>query len=128
MSLIKKLSWCAALALLAVVPSQAQAGYKAESSLGCYKRADGSGYCFGSFLGYRNHSDPNAYMVLTEGSGGYRFFQAQLNGSYYSCTPDSATGAFWSDAVSAKYVDVEWNSSGVCNYVLVSSGSLYGNY
>ena len=127
MSPIKKLSLCAALAMLAAVPTQAQAGYKAESSLGCYKRGDGSGYCYGSFIGFRNNADANAYMVVSEMSG-YKWFQAQLNGAYYSCTPDATTAAFWGDAVSAKYIDVEWSASGVCNSMIVSSGSLYGNY
>lgn len=127
MSPIKKLSLCAALAMLTAVPTEAQAGYKAESSYGCHKNSDGSGFCYGSFIAFRNSPDPQAYMGVAE-TGGYKWFQAQLNGAYYTCTPDAATGAFWGDAISAKYVEMDWNAAGICNYTIVKSYSSYGNY
>jgi hypothetical protein len=50
---------------------------------GCYQ-SNGSGYCYGTMLGFQTLSDPSAYAGFDYGSGNIDFF-ARVNGSLYSC-------------------------------------------
>lgn len=114
--------------------SLAYAGSTYESAY-CYKSSDGSGYCYGNFLGFRNHAggSTQAYFYKTD-NGSKSFYGAVTNTSTGtttsgSCTPDAATGALWSKAISHNgYFYVSWNTSGTCTYVYLRNSSQDTNF
>lgn len=114
--------------------SLASAGTTSESAY-CYKNTDGSGSCYGTFLGFRNHAGSSTYAYFYKNDSGSKSFSgAYTNTStsvttYFSCTPDAATGALWSKALAHNgYFSISWNSSGVCTSLYLNNGSLYANF
>jgi hypothetical protein len=114
--------------------SLAYAGYTSESAY-CYKNSDGSGACYGSLLGFSNHAGAStqAYFYKND-SGSKSFYGAYTNTSTGvttsgSCTPDAATGALWSKALSLTgYFHIQWDSTGTCTYLYLNNGSQYSNF
>jgi hypothetical protein len=48
-------------AVLALSATSALAGESYDAAL-CVKREDGSGYCYGTYRGFRNHWSPKTYV------------------------------------------------------------------
>jgi hypothetical protein len=114
--------------------SLAYAGATSESAY-CYKNTDGSGACYGTFLGFRNHAGASTQAYFFKNDGGSRsFFGAYTNTSTGvttsgSCTPDAATSALWSKALAHQgYFSIQWNASGVCTYLYLNNSSQYANF
>jgi hypothetical protein len=130
---VKKLAPVLSLAVLGGAPL-AYAGSTTESAY-CYKNTDGSGSCYGTFLGFRNHAGSGTYAYFYKHSSGSKSFSGAYTDtstnttSYFSCTPDAATGALWTKAVAAQgYFSISWNTSGTCTYLSLYNGSLYSNF
>ncbi|MCP3136662.1 hypothetical protein [Pyxidicoccus xibeiensis] len=126
-------TWAAAvcLATLMTAPS-ALAGYQIESA-NCYKNADGSGRCYGSLLGFRNHSGANTQALFTQTSASALYFTAALTSGttteYFNCTADAATGAQWSKAMNHQgYFSIYWNVLGECYSLFLNNGSQYSHF
>ncbi|QSQ25972.1 hypothetical protein JY651_14040 [Pyxidicoccus parkwayensis] len=129
--ILKALTPVVSLAALAAAPV-ALAGYKAESAY-CYKNTDGSGGCYGSLLGFRNHAGANTYAYFVQYYSGVKYFYANYTSgtttTYFSCTPNTATGAQWTKALNhSGYFSVYWDASGMCNSLYLYNGSQYANF
>lgn len=114
--------------------SLAYAGSTSESAY-CYKNTDGSGSCYGNFLGFRNHAGSGTYAYFYKNDGGSKYFYgAYTNTStstttYVSCTPDAATAALWTKALAHEgYFNIQWNTSGTCTYLSLYNGSQYSSF
>lgn len=125
----------AVMALGAVsMGSSALAGFTGQSAL-CATNADGSGYCAGSFLGFRNHPNPQVFASFTDSHSGYREFAAQYApdavtpAQRYGCMPSSALQSFWPEAMKHDgYFYISWDAQGTCNSLHLAHGSQYANY
>jgi hypothetical protein len=101
----------------------------------CSQNASG-GTCEGTFLGFRNHSDPNAraWFRTCVGPGfmcgpATHTFGASLNGVLYGCTPSTTTAALWEEAMTHRgYFRISWNSSNTCTLLELQNGSPYSNF
>jgi hypothetical protein len=126
--LAKKLLLCSALLGLAAIPNDANAGRRDESAY-CSKYSDGSGTCSGSFAGFRNHSDPGAYIMFSRPSNSNRWFFAQFGSHSIACVPNASVTAVWPDAMTAGgYFWIDWDKYGNCTAMSHFAGSLYRNY
>jgi hypothetical protein len=130
---VKTLAPVVSLAALGM-SSLALAGSTSQSNY-CYQYADGSGYCSGNFLGWRNSSTAGEYAYFYENDSGSRSFYAryQVSGatslSTYSCIPDASVAAMWGEALSHKgQFSVYWNASGSCYSLYLYNGSQYSNF
>ena len=122
------------VSLLALVAAPAAlAGYKTESAY-CYKSTtDGSGYCYGNLLGFRNHAGASTYAYFTQYYSGSKYFYAAVTSgtttTSYSCTPNAATGAQWPKALNHHgYFTIYWDSTGACYSLYLNNGSQYANF
>lgn len=103
---------------------------------GCTKYADGSGYCYGNFAGWRALSSNNgSYTQFSASDSGSKSFYARYapSGSTtlstYTCSPNTAVLALWDTLMSYQgYWYLEWNTSGVCDYAYVVNGSQYTGF
>jgi hypothetical protein len=116
------------------VASVASAGLVSDSGA-CFQNTDGSGYCYGNFLGWRNHAQSTAYAYFYENDAGSRGFYARYTvagataPSTYSCVPDASVSAMWGDALANKgRFYINWDANGTCYSLSVYGGSLYANY
>jgi hypothetical protein len=114
--------------------SLAQAGSTSESAY-CYKSTDGSGYCYGNFLGFRNHAGSGTKAYFYKRVDGTRNFNAAITNpstgltTNYSCIPDTATSALWSRALAhSGYFYVSWDATGTCTYLSLYNGSQYSTF
>jgi hypothetical protein len=130
---MKTLAPVLSLAVFGMAPL-ALAGSTSQSNH-CFQNADGSGYCYGNFLGWRNSSTAGEYSYFYENDSGSRSFYARymVSGatslSTYSCIPDASVSAMWGEALAHKgYFSVSWNSSGACYSLSLYNGSQYANY
>jgi hypothetical protein len=90
-----------------------------------------SGGCWGTLDGFRNSSDPNAQaefqMVATSTGFTWSYFTAQIQGVYYSCTPNAALTAVGPSVLNADGAFlIEW-ANGECNYLVLANSSSYHN-
>ena len=85
--------------------------------------------CYGTMAGFRNNADPQAYAEFGSDTGAGWFFQAQLNGTNYSCSAPTSNAALMSQTSQALgvqgYFYVTWNSSGQCTWLLLETASSY---
>lgn len=130
---LKSLTPVVALATLGLA-SVASAGLQSKSAQ-CYQNTDGSGYCYGNMLGFREDATTTSYASFREDEDGTRSFYARFTvsgatvPSTYTCIPDATVSSIWSQALSARgYFYVSWNTSGTCTYLRLSNGSLYSNF
>ena len=110
------------------------AGSTTESSY-CYKNTDGSGYCYGTLLGFRNNASSSTYARFYKNTSATRSFYAIYTpagataAQGYSCTPDATVSTLWDKAIRARgYFNIQWNSSGSCTYLYLANGSQYTNF
>lgn len=130
---MKKLAPVVSLAVLGVA-SVASAGSTSDSAH-CFQNVDGSGYCYGNFLGWRNSSQTGAYAYFYENDAGSRTFYARymVSGatsySTYTCSPDASVSAIWGEALANKgRFYINWDVNGVCYSLSIYNGSLYSNF
>ena len=114
----------AALAALSVLPSRSEAGINQGTTRPwCYKEADGSGSCGGTFTGFRATADVNAYAFVQSQINGLgpvtATFSAELNGVQYSCTAQDAPviDALFHLAATQHYFAIQWDAFGICRWV-----------
>jgi hypothetical protein len=130
---MKKLAPVVSLAALGF-GSVASAGYTYEAS-SCFQNADGSGYCTGTMRGWRYNEQSTSYATFYETDAGTKYFIARYTVSgapsagTYSCTPDSAVGAMWAEAVANRgRFSIYWNTSGACYALYLYNGSAYSTF
>ena len=124
---MKKLLWASALMTL-FVAAPSHAGTQYEYGV-CASYSDGSGYCGGTFLGFRNYSDPTTYAGFHTSSSGTNAFLSNWNGSAHTCLASSAVVGLWPQLQTARgYFYVHWNASGICDSVAFTNGSSYANF
>jgi hypothetical protein len=130
---MKKLAPVVSLAALGLA-SVASAGYTFESAA-CFQNADGSGYCNGTFRGWRNHAQSTAYAYFYENQSGSRGFYARYTvpgattPSNYSCSPDASVAAMWGDALANEgRFHINWDAAGICYNLSVYNGSAYSSF
>lgn len=93
------------------------------------KAADGSGWAYGTFQGFRNNADPAASIDFSNYNGANGYVYINLGGKYASCSvPSTLVGAFNQALLSRDYFEVDWNASGVCTAIYLSNSSEYGSY
>jgi hypothetical protein len=116
------------LGLLALSPKTSHAGYT-QNWISCSKNADGSGQCQGTFAGFRNHSDPYAWVSFNIRNTGLGSFMASLNSRYYACTAYStgsyaAVGAIWPSMMAThEGFVIYWDAAGTCTFALADNAS-----
>ena len=123
----RTLMFAAAAAALIGGATAASGGYVSESYAYCQKRADGSGSCAGTFLGFRNLADPQARASFYFNHAGQSVFQAHFNGQWHNCLlPANANAHQLASSVKANHwFTVEWDASATCTYVTALAGSPY---
>ena len=97
----------------------------------CYRYSDGSGWCYGTFAGFRADSDPGTYaQVNTSTWGNGRYFSARFGGSYFSC----AVNPYWGQDLKNQIEKlpmfkgqwfVQWDYNYYCNDISLSQQSYY---
>lgn len=118
-------------ALLLARPNASEAGYTYESAY-CTTNSDGSGYCQGTFLGFRNA--PGAYdyaQFQNNTTPGYvpKIFYASYLGKLYACIPDGDIAAIWPMAMATRgYFNLVWDASGTCHNLWLNNGSYTQNF
>ncbi len=115
-------------ALLFALPANAGAKYE---SAACVRNLDGSGSCHGTLRGFRNSTDPNAYVNFAYYSNQTPGFNAEWAGQASVCTvvAGSKLEQIWPVAMAnSGYFNINWNSSGQCTYLVIDSGSAYTDY
>ena len=141
--------------VLTLMPSgsrEASAGARSIHAY-CNQANDGSGYCYGTLRGFRDHPDPNAYFRIFRtpffsnasewGDGIERRMTASLNGRSYSCdferqwgstTANHATDYYYRNPMflaadllmsGEGYFRIEWNTGGYCVELTLAAGSQY---
>jgi hypothetical protein len=103
----------------------------------CSADANGqNGLCMGSFLGFRNDSDPDGMVEFSIDNFQRLSFVAKTNKKTYTCyTPTWGQGsdpqmvALWPVAMSARgFFEIEWDKNGNCNMLILANGSDQANY
>lgn len=122
-----------ALAVLALAPV-AWGGLQ-QYTLFCQKNADGSGVCYGNFVGFREDATSTSSASFRDDLAGARSFQAYFTPAggtsalIYSCIPNAAVSALWEEALSARgFFRVSWDASGTCDYLRLVNGSNNTNF
>ncbi|MFY1826496.1 hypothetical protein ACN47A_11330 [Myxococcus fulvus] len=122
-----------ALTVLALAPV-AWGGLKSWTVF-CEKNADGSGLCYGNFVGYRQDAVTTSSASFRDDMVGGRLFQAYAtpagatSHTIYSCVPDATVGLLWEQALSARgFFRVEWDATGTCKYLRLVNGSQNTNF
>ncbi|MCY1020084.1 hypothetical protein [Pyxidicoccus sp. MSG2] len=130
---LKSLTPVVALATLGLA-SVASAGLESQSAT-CYQNTDGSGYCYGNMIGFREDATTTSYASFREDEDGTRSFYARYTvagstaASTYTCIPDATVSSIWNLALSSRgYFYVTWNTAGTCTYLRMSNGSNYSNF
>lgn len=128
MKTLKTVKWgaVAAMTLAALaVPGRSEAGDTSYVSPDCVKYSDGSGYCRGSMLGFRNSPYTDAWAVFeTNLTNNWTYFFAKYNGQYFACYPDAATSARFASAMAANgYFYVRWDTTSTCTTLYVFNES-----
>jgi hypothetical protein len=130
---MKKLAPVVSLAALGLA-TVAGAGSTSESAY-CFQNADGSGHCYGNFLGWRNSSQSSAYAYFAENDSGFRSFYARYtvpgatSPSTYTCTPDATVSSMWGDALANRgRFTIYWDLNGTCYALYLYNGSQYATF
>jgi len=113
----------------------AEAGSATEFA-SCYKAADGSGYCYGTMQGFRNHANPNTYLSFVEDSYGRKSMSGSFPlssptgaASNFSCAPNAAVAAMWPRVMQHRgYIEVYWDVNGTCQAMWLMQGSHYTDF
>ena len=96
----------------------------------CYRYEDGSGECGGTFAGFRNNSDPDAYAEFRVDSYYGATFYARLDGWYYGARASSPEILeLWDEALSHRgNFWVKWDASHTINRLILFNGSRYSSF
>jgi hypothetical protein len=131
--LMKTLAPVVSLAVVGMAPL-ALAGSTSDSIF-CFKATDGSGFCSGNFLGWRNSATSTEYVYFSENDSGTRSFYARYvvagstSPTTFTCTPDTSVTAMWREALAHKgYFSVSWDELGNCFNLVLSNGSQYSHF
>jgi hypothetical protein len=114
-----------------LVASDVRAGTVNAPYAGCYKASDGSGYCYGSLLGFRDTAIYSEYATFESdyfAGGPAQSFSAYLNGNYYSCfapRPGNAGAFEWPAGAASRLFSIFWNSAGQCTVLYTYDDSNY---
>ena len=126
-------SWLAALlvvtALMNAFPDAARAGATFEYAF-CTSLPDGSGYCEGNFLGFRNDPDPSVYISFVKHPNGKRQMEAYYNHEKYGCYAEGAKVVAMFDEMMTQRdaFSIQWDASGACTQIGIFHGSKYSEY
>lgn len=106
--------------------TEGHAGYTHQSA-SCFKNADGSGECRGTFAGFRASPNPGDYAYFqynsTPGYVTYAFY-ATYNGVFYMCAPNATLVSMWDVIQNNRgYFNISWNASGTCTNIWINNGS-----
>jgi hypothetical protein len=110
---------------LLLAPLRADAGIQDEWTY-CTKNKDGSGYCAGTFRGYRNHPDPNTSVHFAYSSNGGSGVQVNYDGQAHVCMtqPGSAVDKMWPMSIShSGNFQLSWDAAGTCTWLYLGNGS-----
>lgn len=97
----------------------------------CYKNADGSGACQGTFQGFRDQTYAKSYVEFEQSSDGSRLFRAALtngdaNGVSAWCIPDATVAPMWPQAMAHNgSFYIHFTAGGVCDQLRLVNGSPY---
>lgn len=120
-----------AVALLSsAVAGSAYAGYKTESAY-CKKLKDGSGYCYGTFRGFRNNVDAGASAHFERDAYNNGYFSAFLGGGVYQCAaPAGWIGQdLFNRALTASgWFSVNWDATGQCTNIGLGQDSAFREF
>jgi hypothetical protein len=118
----------ACAATVGLVTSDVRAGLQQGGYENCYLNADSSGQCLGTFVGFRDSSNPNDYVYigtdLSPSPTGT--FNAKFQGVAYSCfvSNSSPLWPYWHASVAATdWFSVHWDSTGHCTELYMSTAS-----
>ncbi|QSQ22798.1 hypothetical protein JY651_48200 [Pyxidicoccus parkwayensis] len=130
---LKSLSPVVALAALGIA-SVASAGLQTRM-VSCTKNTDGSGRCYGNFIGFREDAAATTSAQFRDDLAGNRSFYARATvpgattDTAYTCIPDATVSSLWELALSSRgFFDVRWDANGTCTYLRLSNSSLNTNY
>jgi hypothetical protein len=113
---------------LLLVARHGEAGMRSQSA-SCSKFSSGAGACSGTFLGFRNHADPDAYADFHTSFLSFPLvvpgFTARLNGVSYSCvfTAEQVATSLPMALAARGSFQVIWDSTGVCQFVAFANAS-----
>jgi hypothetical protein len=119
-------------AVLLFAAPAAEAGWSAEMA-SCTKNADGSGNCYGTLTGFRNHSGANTNVYFQQLFYGSRGFGYLFNNGTTTvsgwCTPNTTVASIWPMVMAHRgYFAIYWDASGVCNELYLYHGSGYTDF
>ncbi|WP_164016368.1 hypothetical protein [Pyxidicoccus trucidator] len=130
---LKSLSPVVALAALGIA-SVASAGLQTRT-VSCNKNTDGSGRCYGNFIGFREDAAATSSAQFRDDLAGNRSFYARATvpgattDTAYICIPDATVSSLWEKALSSRgFFDVRWDANGTCTYLRLTNGSLNTNF
>lgn len=107
------------LAAMTLAGGVAHAGQVYDSAY-CYKNADSSGGCYGTFAGFRDTTNANDYAEFYSpynGNGGGIYFYGSLANVGYSCTVNISTTPSWllpTAMIGHSYFSVAWDKNANC--------------
>jgi len=117
--------------LLAVPSGPAVAGWQWESA-SCHTYQDGSGWCAGTFLGFRHAADSADFVEFTRDVYGEKYMEAHLQGTWYWCNVDGTNSSFveiWDLVMQHRgYFSIYWDSNARCTYLSLINGSDVSNF
>lgn len=120
--------------LLVALVAPASAGQSSSPPAYCVRNSDGSGYCTGTFRGFRNatgssYAQFTAYpTTLLSFYGRYGTTSVSCYRSVSSSTDEIGSGMIqrWPMGAPADtYFEIDWDSSGKCTYFFSGTHSNY---
>jgi hypothetical protein len=118
-------------AVIALCAASAHAGANYETAY-CTKSSDGSGYCYGTMLGFRNHWYAGTQVTFEEASDYSPVFRVTYQHTTttplieVSCIPNAATKVLWPRAtLHTGYFAISWNAAGECTRLTLSTSSRF---
>lgn len=116
--------------LITLVAPNAHAGQSNSDFAACNANGDGSGYCYGTFAGFRNASDSSALAEFISGSHYSNEFAAYLNSQWYVCSfPQNSAfdqQLIYAFASPTEEFSISWDKGGNCTSLYVYRGSEFG--
>lgn len=119
--------------LIVGLATPASAGQASGAPASCYKYSDGSGYCSGTFRGFRNAVGSSYAQFLAYPTTLLAFY-GRYGTTSYSCYRGVSSGddigvhmvERWPMAAAPDtYFEIDWDSGGTCNYFVTGTRSDY---
>lgn len=122
------------LAVLGLTPV-AWGGLQSQTVF-CQKNTDGSGLCYGNFVGFREDATSTSSASFREdlmtGTRSFDSWSTPAGGTspvVYTCIPNAAVSALWEQALSNRgFFRVSWDASGTCDYLRLVNSSQNTNF